>query len=73
MNTREVEKRIKKLPRHLVPEVVDFIEFLISKHNPESDTEAPKATFKFDWEGGLSEMKGKYSSVDLQHKSLDWR
>jgi len=24
--------------------------------------------FKFDWEGGLEELKDKFSSVELQHK-----
>ncbi|MHA1834161.1 MAG: hypothetical protein ACTSV7_09225 [Candidatus Baldrarchaeia archaeon] len=26
------------------------------------------AGFKFDWEGGLEELKDKFSSVELQHK-----
>ncbi|MDR9769406.1 MULTISPECIES: hypothetical protein [Acetomicrobium] len=30
-------------------------------------------SFKFDWEGGLSDANIKISSVDLQHKALDWR
>ncbi len=30
-------------------------------------------SFKFDWEGGLSDANIKVSSVDLQHKALDWR
>lgn len=29
--------------------------------------------FKFDYEGGLSDIKKKFSSVELQHKSLKWR
>jgi hypothetical protein len=29
--------------------------------------------FKFDWEGGLSEIRGKFTSVELQHKALEWR
>jgi len=28
---------------------------------------------KFDWEGGLSKLKNKYTSVQLQHKALEWR
>jgi hypothetical protein len=27
-----------------------------------------KKTFRFDWAGGLSALKGKISSVELQHK-----
>jgi len=29
--------------------------------------------FKFDWEGGLSEIGKKFTSVGLQHKALEWR
>ncbi len=29
--------------------------------------------FKFDWEGGLSEVKEKFTSVELQHKASEWR
>jgi hypothetical protein len=29
--------------------------------------------FKFDWEGGLSEIQEKFTSVELQHKALEWR
>ena len=32
-----------------------------------------KEGFKFNWEGGLSELKNKFSSVELQHKALEWR
>ncbi|MDP2766187.1 MAG: DUF2281 domain-containing protein [Candidatus Methanoperedens sp.] len=32
-----------------------------------------KKGFKFDWEGGLSKLKEKYTSVELQHKALEWR
>ena len=32
-----------------------------------------KKGFKFNWEGGLKEIKNKYTSVELQHKSMEWR
>ena len=44
--------------------------FLLSKYG---GNKRDKNKFKFDWEGGLSKLKDKYSSVELQHKSLDWR
>lgn len=34
---------------------------------------AKKSKFKFDWEGGLSNLKEKYTSVELQHKALECR
>ena len=32
-----------------------------------------KNKFTFKWEGGLSELKGQFTSVELQHKALEWR
>ena len=32
-----------------------------------------KEGFKFDWEGSLKEVKDKFTSVELQHKALEWR
>ena len=29
--------------------------------------------FKFDWKGGLRELREKFTSVELQHKALEWR
>lgn len=29
--------------------------------------------FKFDWKGGLSDLKEKFTSVELQHKALEIR
>lgn len=64
-----VKEKIEELPEDLRKEVFDYIEFLLQKHNKK----AKRKKFKFDWEGGLSELKKKYSSVELQHKALEWR
>jgi antitoxin HicB len=45
-----------------------YIEIL--KENREKKT---KKGFKFDWEYGLTKLKEKYTSVELQHKALEWR
>lgn len=37
----------------------------------ESRENKMKKGFKFDWEGGLSNLKEKYTSVELQHKRLE--
>ena len=39
----------------------------------EHGEERKKKRFRFDWEGGLSKLTGKYTSVELQHKALEWR
>ncbi len=73
MNVNEIGNQINKLPDHVIPEVLDYIEFLLHKYgNKESGRENPEK-FKFDWEGGLSKLKDEYTSVELQHKAMDWR
>jgi len=29
--------------------------------------------FNFSWEGKLKDIKDKFTSVDLQHKAMEWR
>jgi len=65
-----IKSKLEELPENLRNEVYDFIEFLLQKHG---SAKAKKGKFKFDWEGGLSDLKEKYTSVELQHKSLEWR
>jgi hypothetical protein len=70
MKLQEIEAKIDKLPDHVIPEVNDFLDSLLVKY---SDKKLKKRKFKFDWEGGLSGLKDKYTSVKLQHKALEWR
>ena len=72
MDVEEIGVKIKKLPEHLIPEVLDYIEFLLNKYGNKKTVES-KNKFKFDWEGGLSKLKDQYTSVELQHKATDWR
>ena len=69
MNKEKINIKIKQLPDHLADEVNDYIDFLINKYGKEGPQ---KTGFKFDWEGGLSDLKDKFSSVDLQHKASEW-
>jgi len=70
MSVKEINKKIKKVPPHLVPKIMDFIDFLINKY---SKSPKEKKPFKFTWQGGLAEISKKYTSVELQHKAMDWR
>lgn len=70
MNEKEIEMKMQRLPEDLRGEVLDYVEFLLSKYNKK---EARRKRFDFDWEGGLSELKEKCTSVELQHKALEWR
>lgn len=74
MNENEVNRRINRLPDHLIPEVLDYIEFLLKKYGSKKiDHNENKKKFKFDWEGGLSKLRDQFTSVELQHKASEWR
>jgi hypothetical protein len=70
----EIGTKIQKLLAQLIPEVLDYIYFLLSKYEGKKPHQNKRGIkFKFDWEGGLSKLKDQYTSIELQHKSLDWR
>jgi len=70
MFEKEIEIRMRELPEDLRKEVLDYMEFLLRKYKGKK-SKAKK--FRFDWEGGLSEIGEKFTSVELQHKALEWR
>lgn len=70
MYEKDIETKAKELPEFLRKQVLDFMEILSKKHEVRG---AATGEFSFDWEGGLSDIKEKTCSVDLQHKSLEWR
>jgi len=70
MKIDDIETKIKKLPDHVIEEVIDYIDFLLDKYGSK---EISGDKFSFNWEGGLSKLKNKFTSVQLQHKSLEWR
>jgi len=57
-----IENRLKELE--------EKVNLLVSKYK---EREVIGGKFRFDWEGGLSELKEKFTSVELQHKALEWR
>ncbi|MDT7906854.1 MAG: DUF2281 domain-containing protein [Candidatus Calescibacterium sp.] len=78
VDEKEIENKLRKLPENLKKEVLDYIEFLIKKYRrelnkKEKGKENKVKGFKFDWEGGLADLKDKFTSVQLQHKASDWR
>ena len=64
----EIEVKMRELPDDLRREVLDFMEFLSMKYKGKV-IKAKK--LRFDWEGGLSEIGEKFTSVELQHKALE--
>jgi hypothetical protein len=67
---KEIEVRMEKLPEYLRREVLDYIDFLSIKYKGKLRNEKK---FEFDWEGGLLEVRENFTSVELQHKSMEWR
>jgi len=63
-----VEKKIKQLPPELHEEVVNFIDFLLTKK-----VSKRKKKPKLDWIGGLKEYRDQYTALELQKKALEWR
>ena len=76
----EIEKRDRMAIEARIPawapidgrlkELEEKVGFLLSKYQKR---EVVGEKFKFDWEGGLSDLKEKFTSVGLQHKALEWR
>ena len=65
--TNSLEKKIRRLPPELLPRVEQFVDELLEKRE-----ESPPKKFKLDWEGALGDLRDKYTSVELQHKILEW-
>jgi len=65
---RSLEEVIKELPADLHAEVRDFAEFLLQKKKRRGS-----ARLRQDWAGALSNYRNKYTSLELQEKSLEWR
>lgn len=62
-----IDNIIRQLPPRFQREVKDFAEFLLQKHS-----KPVKRKLKLDWAGGLKEYKDKYTSLELQKKSIEW-
>jgi len=70
MSKSEIDAKIQALPESVKREVLDYIEFLLSRYQ---HRKGEAKGFKFDWEGGLAHLKKEFLSVELQHKASDWR
>lgn len=73
MVEQEIDVMVHNLPLHLKREVLNYVEFLLSKYPKQAKTATLEKKFRFDWEGGLVDIKDKMTSVELQHKAMEWR
>ncbi len=58
--------KYESLPAMAQKQVETFIEFL-SKTTPTKPVHSKNRRFKFDWAGGLADLKDRYTAVELQH------
>ena len=72
MPVQEYDERIEQAVQLLPPEIQDqvreFIESLLAKQKAPTETVTPK----LEWRGALRELREQYTSVELQHKALEW-
>ncbi len=65
---QSLDEMVKKLPPERRAEVMDFVEFLLARVGRK-----PRPKMICDWAGGLEDLRGEYTSVELQHKATQWR
>jgi hypothetical protein len=63
----EVIEFTRQLPQEQQEEVRD-----IAKSLAERQAASHPARMKLTWRGALRELRDQYTSVELQHKSLEW-
>jgi hypothetical protein len=65
---KSLEELVRELPPDMAAEVRDFVEFLLSKQERRAGR-----SLQLDWAGALRDYREQYTSVELEHKALDWR
>ena len=58
--------KYETLPIGAQKQVDTFVEFL-SQATPPKSARSAKRRFKFDWAGGLADLQGRFTAVELQH------
>lgn len=64
--------KYEALPVHAQKQVETFIEFL-SQTAPRKLPRSAMRHFKFDWAGGLADLKPQFTAVELQHQLNELR
>jgi len=63
---KNLEELIKELPPDLHREVIDFVEFLLAKHRPQSGKK-----LRQDWAGALKDYREQFTSLELEKKGWE--
>jgi hypothetical protein len=64
-----LREKLDSLPPQIQKEAMDYIEFLVKKYRKRSK----KGPLNLRWAGSLADLKGEFTSVELQHKASEWR
>ncbi len=67
-SSSSVEEKIQTLPPDLRADTIHYIDELVKRSKKKSSKK-----FRCVAEGTLADLGNRYSSVDLQHKALEWR
>ena len=63
----------ENLPKHIQKQLIEYAEFLVSRYKKSKKKNKKDPSLTFGWENGLEDLKGNYSSVELQHKINELR
>jgi len=63
-----LKEMVERLPPDMMEEARNFIEYLLYRYENK-----PRGKPRFDWSGALKDLRGQYTSVQLQHKIGEWR
>ena len=71
MSTEILVARFQALPPAAQRQVEALVEALAAT---QTKSQSPgRKRFQFDWAGGLEDLKGEFTSVELQHQINAWR
>ena len=68
-NFKIIEKKINQLSPNLVNKLDDYLNYLLEQNKTKNDSKILNQS----WAGGLKDFKKKYTSIELQKLSLEWR
>jgi hypothetical protein len=64
---KTIEEKIHGLPPELKIEAEQFIDELMEKTQTRKQTH-----LRMTWAGALKDYRDQYTSIELQHKALEW-
>ncbi len=65
---KTLEELVQELPPDLKEDVRQYAQTLLDARKPRR-----RRKMRFTWAGALKEYRDQYTSVELQHKALEWR